>query len=453
MHLEKDKEQIKGMKHKIDFVNLQYIITYNNIWDQTEEICNVLKENTRSFITELQTKVQSETNTMLEMIQLREDHIKKIEIINANFRELLQHFDDVDILLNFSRLKHKTLDLMETCHVEKDFCRSSVNLEYNIWCEKTQQMLSDFRSDKQWINKIRDSTTQLSQVVDEQRENIPAVPKLLDTKHKISLNELTKEMKESNSCDRFFSGIFVCDENYVWVCDDSLNELNVFSAKEDLLTVCKPNDIQRPRDICLLSSDRIGLVDGNLILFEKKKDAPFLTLLKQIPTEVKYVSICNCFGKILVCDSNCRVYLLALEGNVLRTVLDSSQDESPCHRISPGPFLDTFLLLNYKSEKLFCYSLFDSKLIFTHKTKPMTSDVCIDNRGNIYVVNVDEIYSLNAVTLQKYHLFPIGGGLIWPRIFIKMDKLYLTLNTLRRPYDTSGKCEVKIMSISYETSS
>ena len=152
LYLEKEKQQIENMELKIIDLNRQNLKKSKEIWKHIQETVDRLKENTSVLIAELEAKTKSEVCKLQKLIQLRQDHIKEIEISENFYRQLLQSFDNVDFLLNYSRLNSKCMSLLSKHYEDVSSTTHEVNISYNTWYIKTHEIAENVPLGRCWKN-------------------------------------------------------------------------------------------------------------------------------------------------------------------------------------------------------------------------------------------------------------------------------------------------------------
>lgn len=418
-YLTKEKKEIDDIKVKNDDLKREFSAKSEEIWEHMEETVRRLKENARDFILELEAETKKQTDELEKMIQLRQNHVSKIEIIDNNFRQLLQSFDNVDILLNFSRLKSKRKNLLTKTKKDSNNLHG-VNMAYNNWYLKAHEMSKNIPLARCWKDSelIEGATASNRNLITKKKKisNMPPVPSLC---YPFKIEGLIdKELYQVEA-----SCLFVTDAKHILVGGGAFGTLHEYTASNVKRGIYVEKRMKYCNDICSFSSDKICVVDGNLILFQINQTPPFLTFFKHIIPDVKYYSICNCFGEILVCDYNCGVHLLTDKGTVDRTVLGRKRSQSSYNIIRRGPFKGTFLLFDCNDETLFCYRLFDSKCLFSLKVGYIC-DLCTDEYGNIFVVDKEKIYVLNPDASKRHNIFSFVGDSHVKRLFVKDNAFY-----------------------------
>lgn len=418
-YLTKEKKEIDDIKVKNDDLKREFSAKSEEIWEHMEETVRRLKENARDFILELEAETKKQTDELEKMIQLRQNHVSKIEIIDNNFRQLLQSFDNVDILLNFSRLKSKRKNLLTKTKKDSNNLHG-VNMAYNNWYLKAHEMSKNIPLARCWKDSelIEGATASNRNLITKKKKisNMPPVPSLC---YPFKIEGLIdKELREAEA-----SCLFVTDAKHILVGGAAFGTLHEYTASNVKRGIYVEKRMKYCNDICSFSSDKICVVDGNLILFQINQTPPFLTFFKHIIPDVKYYSICNCFGEILVCDYNCGVHLLTDKGTVDRTVLGRKRSQSSYNIIRRGPFKGTFLLFDCNDKTLFCYRLFDSKCLFSLKVGYIC-DLCTDEYGNIFVVDKEKIYVLNPDASKRHNIFSFVGDSHVKRLFVKDNAFY-----------------------------
>ena len=437
---EKMRQQNDEMNNRINQRLAQCSGWKNEIWEHTEEIIQRIRENTNALIVDLEAKTEKEIEKIQEMIQMKGNHFKQLEILNNNIKQLLSLADNVDVLLHFPKLKTKW-ETLEHLHLDTTDCHFQVIVEYNTWYIKMFQMLKEISVGLCRLENVPNTFTPVSlgeSLLMKYSEDFicqhpPSKPKVVD-----SGRQLVDKM------ERMITSVFVTEDNHVLVSDFFGRDLREYDNKEQLLYSYKPDGMESPLDMCSFSADTIGVVAGSheLFLINRNKDEPSMELTKHIRTEKKYTSLCNCFGQILALDKFSHVDLLSPEGTVLKTVLDKTRKWSCNHRIACGPVPETFLLLDFVAEKIHCYDLNgEIKFTYTVDVGSETSDLCTDDKGNIYICSRQDLYMITAGNLQRHALVDFGRKLSqWPRMYVKNSKLYIS-------FFTEEKNAVKIYSI------
>lgn len=435
------RQQNDEMKNRISERLKQCSEQKDEIWQNTEEFIRRLRENANALVADLEAKTEKEIQTIQEMIQLKDNHFKQLEILNNNIQQLLNLADNVDILLHFPRLKSKW-EILENLHLDSINCQSQVIVEYKPWYIKMFQMLNEISVGCCRLENLQKSSSQLSLgesllmkcTEDFVSQYPPSQPRLIESER-----QLVDKM------ERMITSVFVTEDNHVLVSDFFGRDLREYDTEDQLLYSYKPEGMESPLDMCTFSSNLIGVVAGShdLFLLQRNAEAASMILIKHLRTEKKYTSLCNCYGKILALDKFSNVDQLSPDGTVLQSVLNTPRKWSCNHRISCGPTPDTFLLLDFVAEKIHCYSL-DGKLQFSYNADSgkETSDVCADDSGNIYVCSRQDLYMINPNNFQKHCLVNFGRKLCqWPRMFVKDKYLYIS-------FFTEEKNSVKIYQIS-----
>lgn len=200
----------------------------------------------------------------------------------------------------------------------------------------------------------------------------------------------------------YVRGLTITDDEHVFVCDRNSKKVTQFSPEGKLICRCDISGIAW--DLCAFSNSVLFVTlpqTSKILLLQRCTGKCLLAVSLAVSTGTKkYVSLTKAITGVLACDHNANVDLLDSKGNVVTSIISSTNqtDYSVSHRICTGKFEDTFWMLNVTSQTLSCHRL-DSELLIYHRItfdEDMTSDICSDCYNCIYGCDKKRIYSLTS---------------------------------------------------------